>query len=556
MITDDVGRIAVSSSLGETLTRAVGYARAQGHREVTLEHMLLALAEDADAGLVLAASNVDVSRLVTDVSGYLGRVEERGTPSSDAEPAVSSDLRRIMEAAAAAAKGGRRREINGAIVLAAIVGDGKSPAAQILRSQGLTFEDAILAIQRGAGAPTPIQSDSGGTNTDDILARARERVQSRAAPGMSTRGGERIGAAPREQISLQEEPEAGEEPKPDEEGTPVAKDEEARPSAPQPEVQPEKNEDQAVAAAPPEAAETAEPAPEGGPAGIPSSAPFPPPIPIPAAPQQPATSTWTPPPAPAPAAPPPQERPAGPAPAVPASAPPSAPADERPGPPPLAPWPEARGPREAPPRQPVPVGRGLDKSPSTRAGQQAGTAPRTQIGQLVENIPRNMRVAVPVLVEVRIARADVKALAEGLQGGRAAYQHEVTVTKAMSVRLRAPDGGFFIETASPETQWIEKSLLLSSENFASWRWNVTPREKGKKRLQLVISARTVGADGLAAETALPDQVITVRVRTNYAKSMSRWAGWAVAALVGGLLARFGEGAFDAGLQAVAKLMAS
>jgi len=167
-----------------------------------------------------------------------------------------------------------------------------------------------------------------------------------------------------------------------------------------------------------------------------------------------------------------------------------------------------------------------------------------------------MRVAVPVLAEVRIARGEVKALAEGLQGGGAAYRHEVTVTQAMSVRLRAPDGGFFIETASPETQWIEEALLLSSDEFASWRWNVTPREKGKKRLQLVISARTVGADGLAAETALPDQVITVRVRTNYAKSMSRWAGWAVAALVGGLLARFGEGAYDAGLQAFAKIMAN
>ena len=31
---------------------------------------------------------------------------------------------------------------------------------------------------------------------------------------------------------------------------------------------------------------------------------------------------------------------------------------------------------------------------------------------------------------------------------------------------------------------------------------------------MIISARTVSADGLAAETALPDQVITVRVRTN------------------------------------------
>jgi hypothetical protein len=156
-----------------------------------------------------------------------------------------------------------------------------------------------------------------------------------------------------------------------------------------------------------------------------------------------------------------------------------------------------------------------------------------------------MRVAVAAMIEVRVARADVQALAEGLQGGGAAYQHEVMVTKAMSVRLRAPDGGFFIETASPETQWIEKTMLLSSDDFASWRWHVTPREAGRKRLQLIISARTVSADGLAAETALPDQVITVRVRTNYAKVAGRWIGWGVAAIAGGLLAKFGEGAFAA-----------
>ncbi|MEO8421479.1 MAG: Clp protease, partial [Hyphomicrobium sp.] len=171
-------------------------------------------------------------------------------------------------------------------------------------------------------------------------------------------------------------------------------------------------------------------------------------------------------------------------------------------------------------------------------------SPRTEIGQLVENIPRIMRIAVPALIEVRVARADVQALAEGLQGGGAAYQHEVMVTKAMSVRLRAPDGGFYIETASPETQWIEKAMLLSSEDFASWRWHVTPRDRGRKRLQLIISARTVSSDGLAAETALPDQVITVRVRTNYAKAVRRWIGWGGAAVAGGLLAKFGEGAFS------------
>lgn len=176
--------------------------------------------------------------------------------------------------------------------------------------------------------------------------------------------------------------------------------------------------------------------------------------------------------------------------------------------------------------------------------RQAGrVAPRAEIGQLVENIPRSMRVAVPAMIEVRIARGDVQALAEGLQGGGAAYQHEVMITKAMSVRLRAPDGGFFVETASPETQWIEQAALITQEDFASWRWHVTPRESGRRRLQLIISARTMSADGLVAETALPDQVITVRVRTNYAQVAARWIGWGAAGVAGGLLAKFGEGAF-------------
>lgn len=162
-------------------------------------------------------------------------------------------------------------------------------------------------------------------------------------------------------------------------------------------------------------------------------------------------------------------------------------------------------------------------------------------GQLVHNIPPSMRVAVPLVVEARIARADVTTLAEGLNGTGAVWRHELTVTKAMSVRLKSPDGGFFVETSSPETQWIENALGLMTDDYASWRWTVTPRLAGKRRLQLVVSARTVGTDGITAETALPDQVIEVRVRTNYKAAATRVGGWVLAALAGGLLARFGEG---------------
>ena len=168
---------------------------------------------------------------------------------------------------------------------------------------------------------------------------------------------------------------------------------------------------------------------------------------------------------------------------------------------------------------------------------------KAETGQLAENIPRGMRVGKSERVEVRIAKAAAKAITEGLEGGGVAWRHEVTVTQAMSVRLRAPDGGFFIETVSPETQWIENQLGFASDDFASWRFLVTPQSRGWSRLQIVVSARTIGADGMAAETALPDQVVEVKVRTNYKRAFLRWTGWIIAAVAGGALAKFGEGGF-------------
>jgi neural Wiskott-Aldrich syndrome protein len=180
---------------------------------------------------------------------------------------------------------------------------------------------------------------------------------------------------------------------------------------------------------------------------------------------------------------------------------------------------------------------------------------KAELGQLAENIPRAMRVGKSERVEVRIAKAQAKSITSGLEGGGLAWRHDVTVTQAMSVRLRAPDGGFFIETASPETQWIENQLgLMAVEEYASWRFLVTPNKRGRARLQIIVSARTVGGDGLAAETALPDQVIEVKVRTNWGRALLRWSGWIIAAVAGGALAKFGEGAFGAIMPLVNEIM--
>ena len=156
-----------------------------------------------------------------------------------------------------------------------------------------------------------------------------------------------------------------------------------------------------------------------------------------------------------------------------------------------------------------------------------------------------MRAWVPERVEVRIARRSIDGLAIAIEGRGVPVRHDIVITSAMSVRLKAPDGGFAIDTISPETQWIEnRPGLISGDDFASWRWTVRPMRSGRRRLHLVVSARTAGPDGSTAETALPDQIIEIKIRTNLALAAKRWSGWIAAAVVGGALGKFGEGALE------------
>lgn len=730
-IADQLAPIPMSPTLGQTLARAAQYAQDQAHTEVALDHLLLALTEDNDARQVLDSSAVNIAGLQTDVSRQIGSIEARIPSGEGATATISEELKRILNAAAVAAKAGRRPLIDGAIVLAAIIGDGRTDAAGLLRAHGLTFEAAITAIRNAVEAPpeapahppaaqqsqppTPAYEPPPETtqppasrprDTSDILAAARERVASRRASGYSDniRETERIAkpepetstppqdafppppqqppmpveeAAPMQTGTLDDEIEelesavpkdgnAGDSnelseasdnlmaaiarpPVPDhdeEEARSVESEEEVQTAPPElqsaphvpaapPEMQPAPSPPQAPPTSPQpniEARETvAAPAPAPQPPESPPAAPRPAPAitapPPRQAPPEPPKASAPPPPPPAhpppgqgwappqsehrsaTTAPPPRGAPRPMPPPSPSRLPPAPPPVGRSGPgqpnpnapdqygqrtgspPPYngpvhreAPWteppqtrpplpspeevfkannsarndenrerPPAHNPPGAPPNPAAsaraPAARAPSPPPSAspppaRRERPASSRPPSQSnavlpGQLIETVPRKMRVGISAPVEVRIAKAEVKAISEGLDMERSAFQHDIQVTKAMSVRLRAPDGGFFIETASPETQWIENALGLMADDFACWRWNVTPKARGKRRLQLIVAARTVGPDGLAAETALPDQVIEITVSTNYSVLAKRFAGWAVAAILGGLLAQFG-----------------
>jgi neural Wiskott-Aldrich syndrome protein len=198
----------------------------------------------------------------------------------------------------------------------------------------------------------------------------------------------------------------------------------------------------------------------------------------------------------------------------------------------------------APPATPVPAGRGTAKKgarekDSDKARRRRPPSPGSvYAGKMAENIPRKMRAFKTETIEVRITREETESTLASLEGagGGEAVRHDLLVTQAMSVMLRAPDGGFTIENLGPETQWIfNDPSFAEKEPFGRWRWSVTPNETGKLRLQLVVAARSVDQNGLAGDTAMPDQVIEVRVRTNYGRSIAQGFRWIFLLVLGGVV---------------------
>jgi hypothetical protein len=163
-----------------------------------------------------------------------------------------------------------------------------------------------------------------------------------------------------------------------------------------------------------------------------------------------------------------------------------------------------------------------------------------------------MCLGVPTTVEIRVPRAQLEAWSGGNHDPRSAAGQ--VITKAMVMRLKGLDGGFTIEPASPETQWSEGNLGPLNDEDVSWRWMVTPTLRGRHALQLHASARVVGRDGLSAARSLPEQVVEVRVSSNYARLASRLAICLAFAVAGIALGYFGEGLFSMGGSMLAQVM--
>ena len=138
-----------SPSLELILTVAHREAGARRHTHLTLEHLLYALAHDPDGEQILMAVGVDVRQLRMELDAYLTKSLEQFARNRQREPEQTLAFRRVLQTAVLHVQSAGREEVRSGDVLAALLQEPKSFAAQLLASHGVTRLDILNFVSHG-----------------------------------------------------------------------------------------------------------------------------------------------------------------------------------------------------------------------------------------------------------------------------------------------------------------------------------------------------------------------------------------------------------------------
>jgi len=140
-----------SASLEKALHQALTYANERHHEYATLEHLLLALIDDADAAAVMGACNVNLDVLRKTVVDYVDNDLANLVTGYEEDSKPTSGFQRVIQRAVIHVQSSGREEVTGANVLVAIFAERESHAAYFLQEQEMTRYDAVNFISHGIG---------------------------------------------------------------------------------------------------------------------------------------------------------------------------------------------------------------------------------------------------------------------------------------------------------------------------------------------------------------------------------------------------------------------
>ncbi|AHY54414.1 LON peptidase substrate-binding domain-containing protein [Bradyrhizobium japonicum] len=144
----------VSANYAATKRQALDHADRRRHQYATLEHLLLALIDDAEASAVMRACDADLGGLSQGLVQYLdNELKHTVIEAASAEPTAA--FKRVDQRAAFLAQEVGYTAVTGANALVALFAETRSPAARLLAEHGVSRGRADKAIARGVGKGEP-----------------------------------------------------------------------------------------------------------------------------------------------------------------------------------------------------------------------------------------------------------------------------------------------------------------------------------------------------------------------------------------------------------------
>ncbi len=140
----------LSKDLEATLSQAFKSARSRRHEFMTVEHLLLALADNDAAIKVLVACGADLKQLKGDLSEFVEATTPR-IPDDDVERDTQPTLgfQRVLQRAVFHVQSSGKQEVTGANVLVAIFSEQESQAVYFLKAQNVNRLDVVNYITHG-----------------------------------------------------------------------------------------------------------------------------------------------------------------------------------------------------------------------------------------------------------------------------------------------------------------------------------------------------------------------------------------------------------------------
>ena len=163
----------LSKELEATLNVAFRDAREKRHEFMTVEHLLLALLDNADATKVLRACGVQIDKLRKDLKTFLDETTPVLGEKDERETQPTLGFQRVLQRAVFHVQSSGKKEVTGANVLVAIFGERESQSVYFLTRQNVTRLDVVNYISHGiskvhdaeendAFPGTPAEEDKGG----------------------------------------------------------------------------------------------------------------------------------------------------------------------------------------------------------------------------------------------------------------------------------------------------------------------------------------------------------------------------------------------------------